>query len=1349
MRKILPVATLILLFISALHAENRFVFRNLNLYDGLSDNQIRNLIELPDGRIGIKTMFNFNIYNGAGFDLFYHDAKKAYHWKYNLPPATCLDEQDRVWIKNPRSLLLLDLNTNCYDYDIAGELQSFGVDGRLIDVLIDNAKNYWFITEDSTVSLYDVHKKELTVITEGQSDFTRLYGIPRALCQHKNLVWIVYSKGLIRCRDYASSDFIIQDTSFCHRITPNTDRIFIRPTATGDIWLMYNSAIYYNSRTNNSWTKVTGIAGASNFFTCMDLDRDGNVWAGTSWSGLRYIDGRTFHVNAMNELPVENGVIRSDIHSIVVDENNGVWIGTMFQGVCYYHASMNKVQLFQTAEATGGLSNEFVRCFLEEADGNILVGTNSGLFRFHPDSHRFEKLFKGQIEDICLTLYRDSRKNIWIGTWLNGFCRIENGGRIRKYKLTGDPNNNVGRAIYEDSSGRYWVSVYNNGVGRLDPETGEIRFLSEKFHRLKFHTLDYRFCPVKDNGNYFAVLGESGIYFYDSQADTVWIPEVDSPNSPKFRDAHPEYYCILKDSRSLEWYGTERGIWIWDEARRQRYIIDINNGLPNNSVSAMLEDSSQAVYVSTPNGISKITAEENTAGYTFHLVNFNHPKSLQIGKIYNQQALKASNGDFYFGGIHGFYRFNPQKTVYNNSRMKPIFTALKLFNTTVRENTPRNDRILLDKPINKTREIRLRYNENHITLEFAGLNYVNPKQTYFRYKLENFDNQWTEIAVDGQGSVTYTKLTPGTYHFKVYTANNDKLWSDRHAELRIIISPPIWGTVYANILYALLAGLFIYSAVRYFLKKNRLKIEQQKILDSEKQKQELDQMKFRFFTNISHEFRTPLTLIMTPLNTLIQQQTDGQLKQKLTSIYRNAENMLLLINQLLDFRKLEMGGERINRSNEDFIGFVRHIYLSFKDTAENKSINFTFYSEIKTLVIGFDKSKIHKIINNLYSNALKFTPAGGFVSTILSIVEQAGCEYVKIEVADTGCGIAPDELQTVFRRFYQSKNIEPDKAGSGIGLHLAKEYAELHGGKITVGSKLNQGSLFTVFIPTNLPENPPTENPPTENPATAEEKLATLSAHATNKKLLIVEDNTEFRNFLAEQLDERFLVVQAGDGQQGEAIALKESPDLIVSDLMMPVVDGLEMCNRLKNNIETSHIPIILLTARLSDEAKIESYKAGADSYIAKPFNFEVLLTRIEMLIEQQEKRRKLFHKTIEITPSTITTTSLDEAFVKKALQTIDRNIGNIDYSVDNFSSDMALSRSQLYRKLESIMGLSPNEFISSIRLKRAAQLLKDSRYNISEISDRCGFNTIRNFNRIFKDEFGLTPTQYRIEHKA
>jgi len=1332
-----------------LGAYPQYTFRHIDVIDGLSDNQIRDFTEMPDGSLAIRTVSILNSYNGATFDHFYHDRKQDYKWdfdRYQIFKDYC-DAEGRLWMKAPGYLTLFDWNTNRFVYDIEGQLKEMGVDKHLRNLFIDESKNYWFLTADDSFLRYDITRKALRAV---RPDDLRPGEIPLEMAQYKNFHWIVYSSGIIRCWDSSSEEFVAQDDSFVGVITANTDRLVIHPTATGNVWLMHNNALLLYNRIDKTWREVATIKGPSNFFTCMDLDQEGNVWLGTSWSGLWRVDAKSYEVETMLNLKLTGGLsLNNDIQCVFVDSNDGLWIGTLWQGICYYHPSMSKFKLIQINRNEGPIANESVRCLLEDEDGSILIGTSyQGLWRYYPQSGKMEKAFtQFPANGLYLSLYRDREKRLWVGTYLNGFYCIDRSGRVRVYNKTTDdlerfPNQNISRAIYEDEDGRFWVSVSNEGVGELDLHTGRITLLRERHPELLTHKVVFNFYPV---GNHtIAAFGESGIFYYQTREDKVYLPGDEDYERGKFLGPNVKYYCMFKDSRGLEWFGTELGIHIWDAKRRKSYNLNTESGLPSNSVSAFQEDKDGICWVSTINGITKIEVTEEREGYRFSLVNFDTHDGLQSGKFYDGSSLKTRNGDIYFGGHLGVNAFSPDRIRYNTSRNKPVFTSLKLFNSIIREDTEYNGHVILQQPVHSVGEIRLRYNENFLTLEFSGLNYVNPSHTYFKYRLENYDNDWNEVVTTGLGSASYTGLAPGKYRFVVYTANNDKVWGDEPAVITIVVTPPFWATGYAYALYTLLVLLAAYAIYRYLHTIYQRRAARRKFEERRKQKEELDQIKFQFFTNISHEFRTPLTLIMTPLSLIIRETKDETLRQKLASIYRNAEEILGLINQLLDFRKVEMGGEKLKLSLEEFVSFTRYVHASFKDIAANKSVNFVFDSQCAEIFICFDKEKVRKILNNLYSNALKFTPAEGCIATEIRLAEEEGHEYVVLSVTDTGCGIDESEQQSVFKRFYQSENSKSSsRQGTGIGLHLVTQYVQLHGGKITLDSKKGQGSTFSVYLPTDLKlkEEPKTLSETAEaerQPQDGEKKI-----------ILVVEDNDEFRRFLAEQLSSQFNVLQASDGVEGEETVQKNIPDIIISDLMMPRMTGVELCSRLKNDIRFSHIPVILLTAKLSDEAKIESYKAGADSYIAKPFNFEVLQTRIEMLIEQQEKRKRIFRKNIDVQPSEITTTSLDEEFIKKALELIEKNIGNAEYSNDDLSRDLGMSRSSLYPKFQSITGQTPNHFIRSIRLKRAAQLLQGTQSNISEISWMVGISDVKYFNKYFKEDFGQTPSQYRAEHKG
>ena len=610
---------LVLLLSISSFAINQYKFRLIDIVDGLSDNQIRGLSITPDGRIAVRTASIMNIYNGTTFEYFHYDKKQKYVWNYNRPTKEYYDNQGRIWMKELGYLLLLDLNTNKFNYNISEELATLGITKRLKNLFIDDSKNYWFLTEDNTFTFYDTTQSKLITIEDGQSDFTRLYGIPMELTQYKNLCWIVYSSGLIRCWDYTSHEFIFQETRFLNIIGDFTDRIYIHPDAVGNIWLMYNNAVYFHHRINRDWKEVATIKGISNFFTCMDMDNDGNVWVGTSKSGLRYIDGKTFEVTHLPGMRLINGGVQdNDIFTLFIDPNNGIWIGTLFQGLCYYHPSMQKFQLIQTINTGTQITNETIRCFLEEEDGTVLIGSGDGFYRFYPESKKVERLFKEQINDLCLSIRKDHSGRIWVGTYLGGFFCIE-GKQIRQYlrssiNLEKDPNQNISRCIYEDTDGRFWACV-TGGVGQIDPVTGKMLYmLADKYPEIKDYTLIYHLYPINDET--FAAVGDKGIYYYNTKRDSLYIPGTDNPDF----EQNIKYFGILKDTRGLEWFATEDGIRVWDKTKL--YKLTVTEGLPNNEVYSLLEDDNGVIWASTLNGICKIAPIQSNDTYNFSIVNF-------------------------------------------------------------------------------------------------------------------------------------------------------------------------------------------------------------------------------------------------------------------------------------------------------------------------------------------------------------------------------------------------------------------------------------------------------------------------------------------------------------------------------------------------------------------------------------------------------------------------------------------------------------------------------------------------------------------------------------------------------
>ncbi|MBD3289183.1 response regulator, partial [candidate division KSB1 bacterium] len=650
------------------------------------------------------------------------------------------------------------------------------------------------------------------------------------------------------------------------------------------------------------------------------------------------------------------------------------------------------------------------------------------------------------------------------------------------------------------------------------------------------------------------------------------------------------------------------------------------------------------------------------------------------------------------------------------------------------------------------------------TFEFAALNFRNPLKNQYAYKLEGFSDNW--ISLGSKHDITFNYLDPGEYTLYVKGSNNDNIWNEEGASIMINISPPWWKTGWAYAFSIILFGLIIYGVRRFELKRTHLKNELERSSFETRKLIEIDELKSRFFANISHEFRTPLTLILGPLQKLLSTSEDNERHEDVLSMQRNARRLQQLIDQLLDLSKIEAGRLPLRAQPDDIVQRIRECTASFVSLAESKNITLDQDFPEQSIIVYFDAEKLEKIIFNLLGNAFKFTPEGGRISIAVSCLtepDQTTPIAAQITIADSGVGISSEHIDDVFDRFYSANGSASSEQGStGIGLALTKEFVDLHHGEIVVESKQGEGSTFTISLPLgrdhlsdeeiidNVYDAEVSETSHRPEPVTAEhnQKIPEEISLENNGRslVLIVEDNKDMRRFLRNCLDQDFSVIEAENGESGYQTALKKLPDLIVSDVMMPQVNGYEFCQKIKTDERTSHIPIILLTARALKESRVEGFESGADDYVVKPFDAEELMVRAKNLIKQRQQLRERFSREITVQPKDITVSSIDELFLQRALSIVEENISNSDFKIDQFSHQIGMSRPTLNRKLRAVTGLSTNEFIRTMRLKRARQLLEKRSATIIEIAYEVGFNNPSYFAECFREQFGEPPSKY-ISH--
>lgn len=1326
---------LTLLFACFMQMNAQYIFRHWGSSMGLSDDRARRFTLKDDGRMMITTPTGIDIFNSATFQTYNFDRHKVYLWSSRREDVfkTYKDKDGLLWMKQPGFLALFDSRSERFVYDVRERLSAFGLREAVENVFLDAEGSFFFLTKSG--------KLLVTLKKGGALKNVALSGKPLEIESQGGVAYILLQSGEIALYSKKLGRVTAVNGFFKGKISKETNFVKLQRGVKGDLWLMYNYGIYHLSSASSLWQEVDRIEGQSNFFTDIDVAKDGTLWASTSWSGLHKIDARHFTVEKTNNIILANGsLLKNDIQSICIDPNGGLWLALLWQGICYWNAGMFPFKTIQSVGSTGSDSSESVRSLLDDGNGGILIGTtNHGLRRYDKSSGKITEVRPELFgDDIILCLYRDRQRRLWVGTYLNGLYCFDNGS-VRRFNHNNPSNQqgtqNIARAVYEDSHGRIFVSVSNHGVGQLDYKTGRIDMLSKRFPEIAFHQKDFGFCPM--NGDVLAVYGENGLYFYDTKRHTVTLAEKEKSSGKKFFGKQIAYNSVLVDGRQLEWYGTDMGVRVWDRRQKRAYTLTKDDGLGSNFVSSILQDKGGRIWIATINSISYVNVKrQEDGGLSFDVNTFDANSGLSAGRINYNAACLAQDGSIFIGAFNGTYGFSPERLLRAKGKSRrPILVDFQVFDRSIVPFEEFNGRVVLNNSLSQTDEIELRHNENFITLRFISPDFVCLSTAKYRFRLRGVDKQWLIKSFASLAEVNYTNLSPGKYVFEASAMGEDGLWQ-QPTSVVIRVLPPLWATWWAYLIYAMLLCLALYCLFREYNKRKQKRMEEELHKREEEQKERLNEMKFRFFTNISHEFRTPLTLIMTPLSCMIKEQGEP-LRASLKNIYKNAEHLLEMINELLDFRRLEMGGEHLRLSRCEVWKFVHLMADSFQDIAKEKHITLKTKGRSEDeLIVWLDVVKLRHILTNLLSNAFKFTPEGGSIA--VSVAEGAIGERrcLQLEVEDTGSGISPDEVNRIFERFYQAES-KSEHLGSGIGLNLVKQYVSLHEGEISCSSALGKGTKFTILLPMDLGKSG-------QKTVSVDNETDKEAKKDGKRTILVVEDNDEFREFLASRLSVDYCVLQAKDGLEGEKMAAEKLPDIIVSDLMMPVMDGLQMCQRLKKDISTSHIPVVMLTARRSDEARIETYQVGADSYISKPFNFDVLTSRLGMLIEKQEQRQQMFKRSVVIAPSEITITPLDEEYIKKAIQTVEDNIMDTDFSVNELSEALNMSRSQLYRKFESITGMSPSDFIRSIRLKRAAQLLEKSDYNVSEIADMTGFNSIRYFNQHFKEMFSLTPTQFR-----
>ena len=1317
------------------------LFEHFSSKNGIPDDRVRTIFQDHKGYLWIGTMNGLSRYDGYSFKRYFRKKQTnsvVGNWTY----AFCEDDRNMLWIGTKEGLSRFDPQTETFTNFRHNPADTSSLFCDQINTLLYDKRGQLWIGTPQGVTRYNPVTRR----------FRRLTGFPfntvirRIIPSAGDFIWIATDAGPVRYNTRT-------DQYELHRLTvrpnPYGDRfwsllednrhLYIGTGGDGLIRLHYDEQRGVYDRFE-PLDKVPGLRQAEVF----DIRKgaDGSFWLGTD-RGIMRLDQpasptpqlQQYRHNPLSEKSIsndrvytlfidrtnvlwsgtENGINKlnlqllpfryftfssqrasDQIRSLWLAPDQQIWLGTAQSGLYRYNLRNGTTQTFRFGSNTG-FRNHYRSVFMD-AGGSLWLGTLSGAVRVLPDApSQARPILNGAA---VFAFLQDRAKNIWIGT-NNGLYTIKPDGSYTRFVPAGSGGQFV-RSLYEDRQGHLWVGFENIGLYRFDPANG-------------------RFLPVRGRQASEQLVGKT-------------------------------VYTIIEHPRNVLWVGTESGLNKVTLQGQTGQAVQVavktyqeEDGLPDQSVNGLLTDRRGNLWISTIRGLARFNPQTGQCQVFLPSLAFTHGCQFAIGD------------KLLFGASEGFVLFNPDEIRTDAPLQNVVLSDLRIFNKEVAIGAVFNGDTILNRSPDNASEITLNHLNNGFTIGFTGLHLSDPGQSRYAYRLEGFDRDWIQTGAANR-SATYTNLNPGTYVFLAKAANSAGQWNRQPARLRIRILPPPWKTWWAIGLYILAFNVLLYVFVRYLLtlsrQRQQLRYEQ---LEKE-QMQNLNQLKLRFFTDVSHEFRTPLSLIVAPVEDMLAgENLPSMLREKMQLIQRNCRKLLQLIDELMTFQKMEQGMLKLNPEPLELVGFVETTGKNFMFLAEQKGVVLRLTSEVPALRIWADAGKLEKIINNLLSNALRFTPAGGAVRVHIRFpdegVSASATDWIQLTVEDTGSGIRPEALVRLFERFYQA---DEHAGGTGVGLSLTKSLVELHGGTITASSEPGIRTCFIILLPVNqnIPGGLPAiaALPPAGETPNAEQRQAVLqavadedgSAEGTSRPLLLlVDDNAEILNYLELAFQDAYAIRRAENGKQAIERIHEEEPDLIISDIMMPKMDGITLCRTLKSNLATCHIPIILLTARSMVEQKIEGLTVGADDYFPKPFHPGLLRVRVEKLIEFRRQLLARFQAAPEVLPKELTRNPLDEAFLQKVVDSTMANLSNEDFSVEELGELVNMSRSNLFRKLKAITGLTPTEFIYQVRLKHARELLLERRLNMSEISYEVGFKTPSSFTKAFRRHFGKAPTDY------
>jgi len=1359
---------------------------------GLTDNTVRDIIRGANGYIWIATEHGLNRFDGYSIEHFLHDNTDPYSLCGNNIQKVLQDPANEkyLWLVTNKGLCKFDKSNNrFYSFDMG--MQNDGVSRpEPDDIVFDDDHNLWisYYTEP-VVDVYfrdDSLVKTIPIATPQPND-GNLRVNKSFFMDSKSVIWLVHGNQGIQRMDIENNELVFYEFGQ-DNIVASQANVIEQDNGKFLIFLTYLSTpgvIIFDPGNGRSTFKKMASYSQSHYFSFNDVIRDyqGNLLLATTLSGvlvynhnfeltdkLVACDNHTSclsgnHIHAIYEDPAKNiwfGTFNSgvnvwfkekikfqnifydsgdnkfpldDVVDVFEDSNGNIWFGTNGEGLFVKpagHTNLIPAASWNIPEDRILVTKKVIS-IAEDKDGWLYFGQWGGLSRYHPKSKAVE-IFNLEAYDSAIADNRfvwkvmcDSRERVWVGTLGGGLNRFDMVHRTYKlFRHSGNNkhgiSNNYIFDIAEDKKGNVWVATANGGINLYN---------DQKQH----------FTSIKNNPENDSSLSNNSVYalFFDSK-NQLWAATANGLNRQL-------------DSNTFEIYTRE-------------------DGLPSDKIKGVMEDSNGNLWITTINGLSYFNRENNT------FKNYNKDYGLTNTGFNYGNPERTKDGTIYVYGPNGASYFHPDSLKKSEIIPPLVFNRLRIYNQPVQVGDTIKGKVILPQTLNYTTHLILDHTMDYFSVEFTALNFYAPMQIRYKYMLEGFDDQWIHSKAN-ERIAAYTNIEPGEYVLKVLATNIDGVWGDVPRTLKITILPPWWQTVWFKMVS--IGILFLLGILAYWLRikslvqgkkkleillrekqhdimlqNEELKRQNQETAEMASRLHEADQAKIRFFMNISHEFRTPLTLILGPVNSLIEMFRDNhKALQQLRLIMRNSNRLLRLINQLLDLRKLETSTYKLQVKRANLVSFVTGVFNSFKYLARRQNISYHLNTDIKQLSVYFDEDILEKILYNLISNAFKYTPNGGAISVHLDVDTNNAWT---LSVRDTGIGIEPHQLKHIFDRFYTvNKSVHGKQSGTGIGLALVKEMVSLHKGQVFAKSHPGEGTSIWFTIPgerkyfddadvtSSIAQTDQEDKYPhiTHNKTENEKIPQDNFIHKDKQTLLLIDDQIDILLYLNHCLEGGYNLCFATNGIEGSQKARDILPDLIISDIMMPGMDGVALCKALKSDEATCHIPVILLTSKSSEQNEQEGYETGAEGYIRKPFNKAVLEANVASLLANRKTIAQKFSGYYNEQEFIQSHSNLDQKFLSKAFAVINENIGNPEFSIKAFAEKMNMGKTTFYKKINALTGKSVNDFITHVKLKKAAELLTHTELSVSEVAFKTGYKNLSHFTRSFKNQYGVPPSEY------